>query len=220
MALGGSGPVRYGGWHQISDPMRRANLFTFTRPEQLKNGSHIMSSKNILVADYHPPRQKQLMALMEANYPNYNVWPLNTEPPLPPRETNIHILKEISKREYDLLIGHTGGNPSGAQCLQTFKKHNPKGRVIFYTKRDEIPLEEVEQLRQANKIIRRSNNDDILFDDPSKMIKAIDEVMEEPGIVFWKSPFKNPAVWIPLVTLLTAVVGLAAAVVQLYDKSG
>jgi hypothetical protein len=179
-----------------------------------------MASKNILVADYHPPRQKQLMSLIDANYPNYHVYPLDTEKPEPARETNTHILKEISKRKYDMMIGHTGGNPSGPECLQTFKKHNPQGRVIFYTKRDEIPLKEVEQLRRANKLIRRSSNDELLFDNASQMIETIDEVMKEPAIVFWKNPFKDTAVATSMTTLATAVVGLIAAILTLHAGSG
>jgi hypothetical protein len=137
-------------------------------------------TKNILIADYHDARIKQLRGLIEDGLTENGLtengltdcktFVLKTGSYEPKRDTDTAKLAEIAIRKYDLLIAHTGGNPSGAECLQKYKRTNPSGRAILYTNRDSIRLEEFEEYKQANKLIRRSANDDIMFDNSHEML--------------------------------------------------
>jgi hypothetical protein len=177
-------------------------------------------AKNVLIADYNEKRIESLKGLIENRLgsSDYFVFTLLTNAPSPlGQKYNLdnEKLSQIKIRDYSLLLGHMSGNPSGEDCLKMFKEHNPKGRAMFYTKRDQIGIEEVERFKLANKIFRRSNNDDIIFDDPNKMIEDIKTIMKESGIDYVKSIFENKPVVVAGVTMATAIIGLSGTVLKL-----
>jgi hypothetical protein len=102
-----------------------------------------------------------------------------------------------------------GGNPSGYECLKVFKDKFKKGKVILYTKSPTILIEQFNRLKLADRIFKRSENDDMLFDKAGDMMNVIEEVMKEPSVVLWRNSFKEPAV----IAVMTALIGLTAAVV-------
>ena len=161
-------------------------------------------------------RRQQLKGLLETRF-EYKVDELITSPYDPSQNLNYSVLERIRRRKYDLLVAHTGGNPQGSVCLKVFKDHNPKGKVILYTKRDNIELKEFDDLKRANKLFQRSDNDSLLFDNESEMMDVIEAVMNEPGLVLWKSPFEDKkvlTVLTALLTFLTAIVGLVVKLIS------
>ena len=165
----------------------------------------------VLVADFEQMRRQQLKELLERVF-EYKVDELITSPYNPSQNLDSSVLERIRRRKYDLLVAHTGGNPPGSECLKVFKDHNPRGKVILYTNRDKIELKEFDDLKRVNKLFRRSDNDSLLFDNESEMLDVIKAVMNEPGLVFWKNPFKYKevqgviVVFTVLFTFLTAIV--------------
>jgi hypothetical protein len=170
----------------------------------------------VLIVDYNDERREQLRKLLEANFRQYVVSELKTSPPNPPEDTDTDKLAQIRTSKADLLIGHIGGNPSGYDCIQAFKEHNPQGKAVLYTKQEAIPLEQFDSLKLANALVKRSDNDRVLFENQRSMMKVIHNVMEEPGIVFWRSPFREPKVLATISgSLALAVISFAADIARL-----
>ncbi len=170
----------------------------------------------VLIVDYNDKRRKQLRDLLEANFDNYNVTELETSPPEPVRDTDARKLTQVKNNDYDLIVGHIGGNPSGYECLKCYKDHNPQGKVVLYTKLSEIPIKLFDGLKRADAIFKRSDNDEILFENAVDMMDVIKKVMNEPGLTFWKNPFKQPAVAAAVIGLTTATIGLVVALIKIF----
>jgi hypothetical protein len=176
-----------------------------------------MSRKDrVLVVDYNQERREHLKNHLLARFPEFEVYELKTDPPQPKKNLNTAKLQELGRGTYDILIGHIGGNPSGYECLQTFKKHNPKGKVVLYTKQDMLPIEKFDGLKLANKVFRRAEDDTIVFPSDDEMFAVIENLKQESGLIHWKSPFKDSKVIVVIISLLTAVIGLISAVVKLF----
>ena len=175
-------------------------------------------AKNVLIADYNPNRIESLRRLIENRLSDYAVFTLLTNAP-PPVGQKYNLdnekLSQIKIRNYSLLLGHMAGNPSGENCLKMFKAHNPKGRAMFYTKRDQIGIEEFNRFKLANKRFRRSDSDDIIFDDPDKMIEDIENIMKEKGLDYVKSIMENKPVVGAGLTMGAAIIGLGGTVLKL-----
>ena len=170
----------------------------------------------VLIVDYNDNRRKQLRDLLKASFDDYAVRELETSSPIPRQDTDARKLAEIRTHNPDLLIGHIGGNPSGYECLKAFKDHNPKGKAVLYTKQEAIPLDKFDGLKRANALFKRSNNDEVLFENAVDMMDVIRQVMEEPSIVFWRSPFKEPQVLTTISGgLVLLIISLAADLTQL-----
>jgi hypothetical protein len=112
------------------------------------------------------------------------------------------------------MIGHLGGNPAGHECLQVFKDNNPKGKAVLYTKNTEIPLKILNRLRLADEVFKRSDDDNKLFDDADEMMDLIEKVMNAPSVSYWRNPFTDIKVIGSIVGLLTAILGLIAALIK------
>ena len=78
-----------------------------------------------------------------------------------------------------MLIGHIGGNPSGYECLRTFKESNPRGKVILYTKLEAVPVLQFEGLKLANAIVRRDANDARVFANDDEMLEVVNRVRSQ-----------------------------------------
>ena len=136
-----------------------------------------MAKKNrVLVVDYNEERREHLKGRLLARFPDLEVHELKTDPPEPERDTNFAKLEEIGRGAYDIMIGHIGGNPSGYECLKTFKKHNSKGKVVLYTKQGKLPIDKFEGLKLANRIFRRAEDDTKVFPNDDEMLDVIDSV--------------------------------------------
>lgn len=166
----------------------------------------------IIVADFTPNRRAHLMLGLREQFGDVEVHELPTEPydSDSTKDTDFSKLAPLRTNRYDLLIAHTGGNPSGFLCLKHFKTHNPKGKAILYTKAESIPLKEFEAFRLANAIFRRADDDTKVFPNDAQMLELVNRVLKEPGIVEWASPFKDRKVLGALLGLGTAIAGLAA----------
>ena len=171
-------------------------------------------SVRVLIVDYNDQRRAHLRDFLKARFNEWDVDELATHPPIPPRDIDTNKLSLVKTRHYDLMIGHLGGNPSGYDCLKVFKDHNSKGKVVLYTKSSTIQLEQFNQLKLADRVFKRSENDAILFDNAGEMMTVIEEVMKSPGVTYWKNPFKEPTVLVPVLGLATAVIGLTSALVK------
>lgn len=169
----------------------------------------------ILIADYSEPRLNHLKERLRARFLDVEVFELKTNRFDETAGTDVSKLQEIKAHQFDLLIGHIGGNPSGYECLKTFKNHNPKGKAILYTKQDSIPLAQFAGLRLANAIFRRADDDSRVFANDDEVLDLIDRVRKEPALVQWTSPFADKAVLLTLIPLATALLGLIAAVAKL-----
>ena len=167
-----------------------------------------------LIVDYNDQRRAHLRDFIKARFTDWDVDELATHPPIPPRDIDTNKLSLVKARRYDLMIGHLGGNPSGYDCLKVFKNHNAKGKAVLYTKSTTIQLEQFNQLKLADRVFKRSDNDDILFENADEMMTVIEEVMKAPGVTYWKNPLKEPTVLIPILGLVTAIIGLGSALVK------
>jgi hypothetical protein len=172
-------------------------------------------TERILLVDYSKERLDQLSGRIRNRLANTEVIPLLTDPYDPNKGTNIGPLEQIRANRCDILIGHIGGNPSGYECLKTFKEYNPKGKVILYTKQETIPLDKFEGLKLANAICKRAVDDSKVFANDDEMLNVVNRVRQEAGVVYWKSPFKDKAVLGTLLSLVTGFIGLAAALIKL-----
>jgi hypothetical protein len=185
----------------------------------IQSGEEPMAT-NVLIADYNKNRIESLKGLIETRLgsSDYVVFTLLTNAPAPiGQKYNLdhNILSQIKLRNYSLLLGHMAGNPSGEDCLKMFKGYNSKGRAMFYTKRDKIGIDEFERFKLANKIFRRSDNDEVIFDDPNKMIEDIQIIMKERGIDYAKSILENKPVVAAGLGMLTAIIALGGTVLKL-----
>jgi hypothetical protein len=167
--------------------------------------------KKLLIIDYDEKRREQLRELFKLRFQDFEVEELATSPP-PQQNIDTEKLRIVQLSKPDLLVGHIGGNPSGYECLRVFKEANPKGKAVLYTKRENIPLNELDGLKLADKVFRRSDQDDALFDNADEMFDIIKMIMEQRAVTFWSQPFKDPKVLVALLSLLTAVVGLLVKV--------
>lgn len=170
----------------------------------------------VLIVDYNDQRRAHLGDFLKARFKEWDVDDLATHPPNPPLDTDVSKLSQVTARRYDLMIGHLGGNPSGYECLKVFKDHNPQGRAVLYTKGPTVQLEQLNRLRLADSVFKRSENDQKLFDNADEMMTVIEQVMKSPGVTYWKNPFKDLKVMAALITLLTAVVALVTALVKAF----
>jgi hypothetical protein len=173
----------------------------------------------IVVADYSTERLEHLAGRLRARFDDVEVFPFRTSPYDPAEPTDHAKLAELKANKYDMLIAHIGGNPSGYECLRTFKTANRKGKAVLYTKMDAVPLQQFEGLKLADAIVRRDANDSRVFANDDEMLEVVNHVRRQSSIVYWINPFKDPAVATAIITLAAAVVGLVAAIVALYDKS-
>jgi hypothetical protein len=175
----------------------------------------------ILIVDYSAERLEHLALGLRARFKDIEVFQLQTMPPDPAAKTNFTKLGEIKANRYDILIGHIGGNPSGDECLKTFKEGNPKGKAVLYTKLDAIPLDKFEGLKLANSIFKRAEDSTRVFANDHQMLDVVNRIRNEPGLVHWTSPFKDKTVLaslaIAIMGCLGSLAGLAAALVKLWD---
>ncbi len=171
--------------------------------------------ERILVIDYARERREHLKGRLRAGLSDVEVFELATDPPDAAKNTNTGKLDDLKAITYDMIIGHIGGNPSGYECLRTFKAQNPRGKAILYTKQDAIPLAQLEGLRLANAVVKRAQNDSLVFANDSEMLDIVNRVRSEAGIVHWSSPFKDKAVLLTLIPLATAAIGLLGALLRL-----
>ena len=172
----------------------------------------------IVVADYSPERLEHLTGRLRARFDDVVVTPFRTEPQDPAKSTAHAKLAELKSRKYDMLIAHIGGNPSGYECLRTFKEANRKGKAILYTKMEAVSLQQFEGLKLADAIVRRDANDSRVFANDDEMLDVVSRVRGKTGVVYWTNPFRDPAVMTAIITLATAVVGLIAAIAGLFGK--
>jgi hypothetical protein len=172
----------------------------------------------VLIADYKKERRQHLSELLKLRFPDYDVDELETELPLPPRDTNLAILQKVTARPYDLFIGHIGGNPSGNQCLTVFKARNRTGKAVLYTKASEIKLSDFDGLKLADKVFQRSAIENRLFDDANEMFDIIRDVMERPAINATRLPLKEPPVIAALIGGILLLIGTIITAVVTYLK--
>lgn len=180
----------------------------------------------IVVVDYSPARLEHLKARLEAKFPKKTkVVAVKTSEN--GRNVDVEKLKELKEaagkrfwglgrpHRIDLLIGHIGGNPSGDECLKSFKESNPAGKAILYTKLETLPLDKFRGLRLANEVVRRAQDDKLVFKNDAEMLDVVDRVRGEQPIVLPTNPFKAPAVIGAMIGFGSSVVGLGTAVVKL-----
>jgi len=157
----------------------------------------------IVVVDYSAERRNHLKVGLRARFSDVEVFELPTQAPDPKKSTDYARLAELKANSYDLLIGHMGGNPSGYECLKTFKDSNPKGKAILYTKLEAIPLDQFEGLKLANAIFRRAEDSNKVFANDDQMFDVVSRVRKEAGLVHWTSPFRDKAVLATILPLAT-----------------
>lgn len=172
----------------------------------------------VLIADYNDARRKHLADLLKVRFPDCDVDELQSRPPDPTANLDVTMLQRVRARPYDLLIGHIGGNPSGAQCLTVFKEHNRTGRAVLYTKNPEIKISDFDSLKLADRIFQRSAVDNKLFDDADKMFTLIRDVMERPAINTARLPLREPVVIAAAITALLGLLGVAVTALLTYLK--
>jgi hypothetical protein len=171
--------------------------------------------EKIVVVDYSRERLARLTAGLRARFADIEVRELRTQPPEDNRNTDSSELAELRANVYDILICRIGGNPSGYECLKTFKKSNPKGRAILYTRSDMVQLDQFERLKLANALFQSIDDGSRVFANADQLFDVVDRVRKEAGLVRWTSPFKDKAVLGTVIPLATATLGLIAAVVKL-----
>jgi hypothetical protein len=169
----------------------------------------------ILVIDYSKERREHLIGRLRERLRDVEVFEMITNPPDEMKNTDFGKLTQLRTNRYDLIIGHIGGNPSGYECLRTFKEHNPKGKAVLYTKTDAIPLEKFEGLKLANAIVRRAEDNSRVFPNDDQMLDVVDRVRKESGLVHWTSPFRDKAVLTTLISLVAATLTAVAAALKL-----
>jgi hypothetical protein len=169
----------------------------------------------ILVIDYDENRREHLIGRLRAGLSDVEVFGLVTRRP-EAKDVDHTRLHELRANSYDMIIGHIGGNPSGYECLRAFKAQNPKGRAILYTKQDSIPLAQLDGLKLANAVVKRAQDDRMVFANDAEMLEVVNRVRKEPGLVHWHSPFRDRAVLLTIIPLASAVIGLFAAVVKFF----
>jgi len=175
-------------------------------------------STQVLIVDYHAARRKQLRQLLEAKFDDYKVTELQTSPPTNgAQDTDADKLRQVKNHKYDLLVGHIGGNPSGYECLKTFKANNENSKAVIYTKLESIPIKSFAGLKLADAVFKRSDNDNVLFEDADEMMDLIKKVMDEKTVNFWKNPFKDKTVAISIITLITVIIGLLTALIKAFS---
>jgi hypothetical protein len=169
----------------------------------------------ILVIDYSKARREHLAGRLRERLRGVEVSEMVTDPPDETKNTDFAKLAQLRSNRYDFIIGHLGGNPSGYECLKTFKEHNPKGKAVLYTKMEAIPLNRFDGLKLANAIVRRAEDDSKVFANDDEMLDVVDRVRKEAGLVHWTSPFKDKAVLTALIALVTATLGAIGAAMKL-----
>ncbi|MEH2536562.1 MULTISPECIES: hypothetical protein [unclassified Bradyrhizobium] len=180
----------------------------------------------IVVVDYSPDRLHHLKARLEEKFPDKTeVVALQTSRNGSNVDTKkLKELKEAAGKRFwgwgrphriDLLIGHIGGNPSGYDCLKSFKESNPAGKAILYTKMETLPLDQFRGLRLANEVVRRAEDERRVFKNDAEMLDVVDRVRGEQPIVLPTNPFKAPPVIAAMIGFGSSVVGLVAAVAKL-----
>ena len=180
----------------------------------------------IVVVDYAKDRLNHLKGRLEENFPKKTaVFTLLTSQN--GRDVDHEMLKKLPKvagewfwglgppHRIDVLIAHIGGNPPGHECLKSFKKSNPAGKAILYTKSDTLRLDQFRDLRLANEVVRRAQNDKQVFPNDAEMLEVVRRVRGEQPIVPQTSPFKSPRVIAAIFGLGSAMLGLGTAVVKL-----
>ena len=126
----------------------------------------------ILVVDHSERRRKHLMARLSARLKDVEVSELATRPPSADQNVDSGPLEHL-KRPYDLVLSHIGGNPSGYECLKTFKEHNPKGKVVLFTKEGTLSIDKFDGFRLADAVFQRSQDDAVIFPNDDAMVNLV-----------------------------------------------
>lgn len=174
----------------------------------------------VIIADYDDDRLSDLESMVITHLPGSTVTKLKTRRYVDGEKEDA-VLRErlqLLANSHDLLIGHLGGNPSGFACLKVFKVNNPRGRVVLYTKSDSIPLDDLEQLKLADRVFKRSPVNSKVFPDAGQMMSVIEGVIRAPGIGYLRSRFKDPVFLTTFLSLLGAVITLIGTLIATIVK--
>jgi hypothetical protein len=177
----------------------------------LRERGNIMRA-TIVIVDYNKVRLDYLRARLQSRFKSCTVYDVLTDSP--GGDVNTAKLEQLKVRNYNLLIGHIGGNPSGYECLRTFKESNPKGKAILYTKQDSIPIDKFRGLRLADGLFRRDQDDTKVFPNDDEILDLIADVFKKPAVTIWRNPFTDIKVLVALISLVGAVIGLVTALVK------